>query len=152
MNSDFSSLGPTLALKQVYVWSDVIITVKKLWDGCNLGSTICGLGVTFGVRAPKLLSAPKPIPIPKSVTRLFPMCLSLGFVMPAFESALVEATKPTSISLCSQVPCKDKVAAVVAAAAGSFPSGSQVLGLCMIAIVTLSQHVSGPSDNSEETS
>ena len=80
----------------------------------------------MGVRAPKLLSAPKPIPIPKSVTRLFPMCLSLGSLMPAFASALVDATLPTSISLCSDPPCTDKVAAVVAAAAGSFPKDAQV--------------------------
>ena len=80
----------------------------------------------MGVRAPKLLDAPKPIPIPKSVTSLFPMCLSLGSLMPAFASALVDATLPTSISLCSDPPCTDKVAAVVAAAAGSFPKDAQV--------------------------
>jgi hypothetical protein len=111
----------------VYAWSDVELIVQKLAD--NFGATcpfLCDKGVKASLRAPKFLTAPKSIPIPKSVLSLFPICLSLGSVIPAFESALIEAAKPASISLCIELPCKDKVAAVVAAAAGSFPSGSQV--------------------------
>jgi hypothetical protein len=85
--------------------------------------------VSMGARAPRFLSAPKAIAIPISVSSLFPLCLTTEdkpSVMPASESAVVDATLPTSVTLCSVPPCIDKVAAVVTATAGSIPNNAQV--------------------------
>jgi hypothetical protein len=94
----------------------------------------------MGARAPKFLSAPKAIPIPSSVSSLFPLCLTTGdkpSVMPASESTVVDAKLPTSVTLCSSPPCQDKVAASVTAAAQSIQNEAQVCILCIIAITTV---------------
>ncbi len=116
----------------------MILTVGKLWgNGCP---AFCDLGVKMGARAPKFLSEPLNIPISSSVAGLFPMCLTTGdkpSVMPASESAVVDDQLPTSVTLCSSPPCKDKVSAAMSAAAGSIPNKAQVCILSIIAIVAV---------------
>ena len=91
--------------------------------------------MTIGVRAPTFLSQPKSISIPTSVSSLFPICLTTGnspSLMPASESAIVDVSKPISITLCSSPPCSTNVAAVVSASAGSIPDKAQVCALHVI--------------------
>ena len=131
-NADFCLSGPKLVLKQVYAWSDIDLTIKGLWTECSLTDVICNVGVRIGIRAPKLLVEPKPIPIPTFVSSLFPICLTTGnspSSMPASESAIIDILKPTYITLCSSPPCRTNVTAVMTASAGSIPNQAQVYAL-----------------------
>jgi hypothetical protein len=132
------SPGPALALKQVYAWSDVTLSINALISpsSCSyLLSSACSAQYQMGIRAPTFLSEPKSISIPTSVSSLFPICLTTGSspsLMPASESAIVDVEKPVSITLCSSPPCSTNVAAVVTASAGSIPNNAQVYALRII--------------------
>lgn len=88
----------------------------------------------MGIRAPTFLSQAIAITIATPVASLFPICLTTGnspSVLPASESAVVDVSKPVSITLCSIPPCSTKAAAFMTAAAGSIPDKVQVCGLCI---------------------
>jgi hypothetical protein len=105
-----------------------------------------------------MLFEPKSVSIPTSVSSLFPICLTTGnspSLMPASESAIVDVSKPTSITLCSSPPCSTNVAAVMTANAGSIPNQAQVYAMrlttrCFLLLKPASGFSHNPTKNFQQ--
>jgi hypothetical protein len=89
-----------LTLNQIYGWSDIKLTVSTLYTDCGT-KDVCKMGLTFGIRAPKLLKSAIEIPIPNAVKAMFPICASVG--APAIGKVTAEKDIPVTLTLGTSV-------------------------------------------------
>jgi len=125
--------APVLTLNQIYGWVDMKLTIKSIWETCSIGSTLCNMGIAFGIRAPKLLTTALTIPLPAVVTKMFPICASVDKVAPSAGKFNSEKDLPSSLALGTSMTLKDGVPVVKASATISadkdvFPENTEVLG------------------------
>jgi hypothetical protein len=118
-------------LNQIYGWVDMKITIKSVWDGCTFSASICNIGLSFGIRAPKLLTSPMNIPLPTFVTNMFPICAVVDQIAPSAGKITAESGRPSALALGTSMILKDGVPTVTAsatlsAASNVFPDNAEV--------------------------
>jgi hypothetical protein len=120
-----------LTLNQIYGWVDIKLTIKSVWEDCNLADRLCTDGYAFGIRAPKLLTAPLNIPLPTAVAKMFPICASVDKIAPSAGKFTAELDRPSALALGTSMILKNGVPAVTAsatisAASNVFPDNAEV--------------------------
>jgi hypothetical protein len=120
-----------LTLNQIYGWVDIKLTIKSVWEQCNILDDLCIAGLAFGIRAPKLLTAPLDIPLPTAVAKMFPICASVDKIAPSAGKLTAEKDRPSALALGTSMILKNGVPAVTASATISaeknvFPDNAEV--------------------------
>ncbi len=115
------------SVEQVYVWSDIVVDIKKWLPLCT--ADLCR--VSMGVQAPLLLSTPISIPLPAFVTALFPLCATVASSTPTMGRLVAVTDVPSSLVLGSSVSVESgtaasKASASIFAESGVFPADSEV--------------------------
>jgi hypothetical protein len=120
-----------LTLNQIYGWVDIKLTIKSVWEQCDILDALCKAGLAFGIRAPKLLTAPLDIPLPTAVAKMFPICASVDKIAPSAGKLTAEKDRPSALALGTSMILKNGVPAVTASATISaeknvFPDNAEV--------------------------